>query len=40
MELFLFRHADWAQRYSCANISVDSVPLAQRQQIVIFFLKK
>jgi hypothetical protein len=32
MELFLFEPAVYAVRYSCANITVDSIPLEQRQQ--------
>jgi hypothetical protein len=32
MELFLFQPVEYTRRYSCANITVDSIPLEQRQQ--------
>jgi hypothetical protein len=34
MELILFRHDVYEQRYNCSPVQVDSVPLAQRRQLV------
>jgi hypothetical protein len=34
MELFLFQPADYALRYNCVNITVDSIPLGQRKHPV------
>ena len=30
MELYLFRHEQWARLYNCARINVDDVPFQQR----------
>jgi len=34
MEMFIFRHDEWARIYNCTGIDVDSIPFERKHQFV------